>query len=133
MKVRGWIKGLAVLGVLGAALAILGLGLRYRLLRVEEAMRVTVRNATAGTLTNVNVAVTYSGNAAPPHGVARASLAPGEALSFHPRTNDVNVVVTFGPPAATLGAVIDLWTGESYLLEIRPDGTLQGDYVHEGR
>ncbi len=131
-RVPVWIYVLAGLGILGALLGLARLGIHVHLVGVRDRMRVIVRNATGAPLSAVTFVASTSGNAAPPDRLTAALLAPGAELSFRPRTNELSVAgtcVAGGMQMALSSGYIDLWTGESRLLEIRPDGTLVGSYV----
>jgi hypothetical protein len=124
------------LGILGA-LFMGGIGLlRCSASRAAERMRVFVRNDTGRELASVVVGVRYTRSAAEvPDVTTRPRLGPGEEFSFRPKGNDVSVSVTYTLDAVvrTLPHVIDLWTGESYRLQIAPDGSLRGGYLHPPR
>src|SRR5262245_7880449 len=91
-RVPVWLRLLAGLGVLGL---LFGAVLLWIMPLGPDKTRVLIVNGAAVPAESLLVSVSYSGAAAPPHTIRGDSFAPGEGLTFQPRTYDVDVSLSF--------------------------------------
>ncbi|HEX7901220.1 MAG TPA: hypothetical protein VF950_25910 [Planctomycetota bacterium] len=127
-RVPAWLKILVGLGVLAALTLVAGWALRIE----DHFTTIRVLNASGVALEEAAVDVRYSGNAPAPHRAWTGdSWAAGHEIAFYPRAFDIDVAVSWvkGGVTRKLETHVDVWRGETFLIEILPDFTLKGSYV----
>jgi hypothetical protein len=97
---------------------------------VSSRNRAVVLNSTGSEVTDVDLLLSEFGGKATVSKKA-ASLASGKRLAVRHGMNDLRVVLRFttgGTPHEHTEEYVDLWTGQGWVLDIQPDGTVKSGY-----
>jgi hypothetical protein len=111
------------------AVAIVGWGLS----RLSNLNRLVIRNLGRTQAAGLHVELSYPGK--PTTSFSRAVLLPGESWMVRHGYHDSRVALRFSSGGATRSFVapyVDLWTGEGWVLEIQPDGSVKQGYDYPG-
>jgi hypothetical protein len=111
--------------------AAIGCGVWF--LAASSRMKVVVRNGGESEIRNVHLVLRDLDGVWMIEREA-AILAPGEEIVIGHRQTDLRAESTFtnatGRECVHREGYIDLWTGEGWLIEIQPDGTVKSGYLH---
>src|SRR4029453_16517487 len=94
--------------------------------------RIVIRNYSGVEVRNIRVVLAYPGSE--PFARSLASLRSGQAHVIHHHFNDSRASLEFewGTQSKSLEVpYIDLWTGEGWVFEIQPDGSVKQGYDYK--
>ena len=124
-------RGRVALGVIVAAVMILGVGAAVYMLRDRlfgEPTQVVIRNASGNTMSLAELVMKH------PDGAVTSErfgdLPPGEQRAFDTLGLDFTARLTFvmGGREYVHEDTVDLWRGETFVFEIQPDGSVQAGH-----
>ena len=118
-----------VLPIVIALVVLIGFGLVAHVLTARP-NRTIVRNSSGATLDDVHLTIRSLDGARTIEKHVR-SLGPSRAITVRHGMNDSSIDLVFGKGGkehTSSVPYVDLWRGESWILDVQPDGTVRSGY-----